>query len=278
MTYKKACVVGWPISHSRSPLIHNHWLQKYGIEGEYTKLALEPENFHQLIEKLKTGEISGANITVPHKEQAFALADHKHESAKAVSAANTLWLEGGKVHAANTDTYGYMTHLETTAPDWNKEDAPVVVIGAGGAARAIIYGLLEANISEVRVLNRTIERAEQIAKEFGERVKVYEWTNSEQGLSACKLLVNTTTLGMTGSAQLEIDLSPLSSDATVSDIVYSPLKTSLLAQAENKNFKTVDGLGMLLHQAVPGFEIWFGKRPEVTDELRNIILKDMGEI
>ena len=277
ITEKKACVIGWPISHSRSPMIHGYWLNKYNISGSYTKLAVEPEKLPDFISSLRAGNYIGCNITIPHKEAAFQLSDIKHEAAMAVGAANTLWVENGQVHATNTDTYGFMTHLNTSASEWNNEKKPVVVLGAGGAAKAIIYGLLEEGVSEVRIINRTKKRAEKIKENLSGNINIYDLQETEKALSGAQLLINTTSLGMIGSDKLEIDLSPMSKDSVVSDIVYAPLKTDLLLQAERKNFKTVDGLGMLLHQAVPGFETWFGTKPEVTQELRDIVISDLGE-
>ena len=274
---KKACVIGWPISHSRSPLIFNYWLNQYGISGQYEKNAVEPEHFSDFINSLEHNGYVGANVTVPHKEMAFSLAHEIDAAAMAVKAANTLWIKDGKLHASNTDTYGFIKHLNQSAPDWNKQDSPVTLLGAGGAAKAIIFGLLENGIQEVRILNRTKQRAEELVKIFGSKVKVYDFDKPEKALSECALLINTTTLGMIGSHKLRIDLSPMQTNSIVADIVYTPLETELLKQAKSKGFKVVDGLGMLLHQAVPGFKIWFGIAPEVTQELRDYIVSDLGE-
>ncbi|MGH1352744.1 MAG: shikimate dehydrogenase [Methyloligellaceae bacterium] len=271
----KACVIGWPITHSRSPMIHGYWLKKYGIEGSYIKEAVHPRDFPDFFKSMKNHGLVGGNITVPHKETAYALADEVRDCAKAIRAANTIWLEGDKICAANTDTYGYMTHLKTSAPDWDKMDAPAVVLGAGGAARAIIHGLINNGVPEIRLSNRTKDRASELADFFGSRVKVVDWGKSQEALNGAGTLINTTTLGMTGSDALKIDLSPMKQDAVVSDIVYAPLETPLLAQAKQKGLTPVDGLGMLLHQAVPGFEIWFGVRPEVTPELRDLVIADL---
>ena len=214
-------------------------------------------------------------MTVPHKETAYALADERDASARAVQAANTLWIEGGKLHAANTDTYGYMTYLDHTVPDWKAHDGPVCVLGAGGAARAIVTGFLEAGIDEVRVFNRTRERAEQLAEEFGPRVKAFDWDNRSDGAREACVLVNTTGAGLKGGGSLGMDFAGFNEDCVVSDIVYVPLETQLLAQARAHGLRTVDGLGMLLHQAVPGFEKWFGVRPQVTDKLRDIVVADI---
>jgi shikimate dehydrogenase len=271
----KAGVIGWPIRHSRSPLIHGHWLKVHAIAGSYVKEAVAPEDLKAFIGSLAARGWRGCNVTFPHKEAVLAAASVADEVARAIGAANTLWVEGGHVHATNTDAYGFMTHLERSAPDWREKDRPAVVIGAGGAARAILHGLLEAGVSRIRLSNRTRERAEGLAATFGRRVDVADWGAWDKALHGAGLIVNTTSLGMAGQPALEIDLGRLPSDAVVSDIVYVPLQTPLLAQAAGLGFATVDGLGMLLHQAVPGFARWFGVRPEVSEELRSIIARDI---
>lgn len=272
---KKACVIGWPIEQSRSPMIHGHWLKTYGIEGSYDRVAVQPGEAAAFVRSLAARGLEGCNVTAPHKEAVFEAADWRDPSAEAVGAANTVWRDGAKVCVANTDTYGFMTHLEKSAPGWDRKDAPVAVLGAGGAARAIIYGFLSAGVGKVHLFNRTTERAEALAKHFGSRVVVRPWSEAEKSLGEVGVLVNTTTLGMVGKGSLELDISALGADAVVSDIVYVPLETPLLARARNRGLRTVDGLGMLLHQAVPGFERWFGVRPEVTDELRSILVQDI---
>ena len=272
---KKACVIGWPIEQSRSPMIHGHWLKTYGIEGSYDRVAVQPGEAAAFVRSLAARGLEGCNVTAPHKEAVLEAADWRDPSAEAVGAANTVWRDGAKVCVANTDTYGFMTHLEKSAPGWDRKDAPVAVLGAGGAARAIIYGFLSAGVGKVHLFNRTTERAEALAKHFGSRVVVRPWSEAEKSLGEVGVLVNTTTLGMVGKGSLELDISALGADAVVSDIVYVPLETPLLARARNRGLRTVDGLGMLLHQAVPGFERWFGVRPEVTDELRSILVQDI---
>jgi shikimate dehydrogenase len=274
---KRACVIGWPIEHSRSPLIHNYWLRKYGIDGAYTKEAVRPEDVAAFLSLLAVRGLVGCNVTVPHKAAAFEAADIREDSAVAVSAANTLWLEDGKLHAANTDTYGFMRHLDLTAPGWNVANRPVSILGAGGAARAIVFGFLQAGISEVRVFNRTPARSEALAAQFGARVKVMPWAERGNASRDAAVLVNTTTIGMNGEGSLDIDFGGFDASCIVCDIVYVPLETELLAKARAKGLRTVDGLGMLLHQAVPGFEKWFGVRPEVTPELRDLIVADITE-
>ena len=272
---KHACVIGWPVEHSRSPLLHGYWLKKYGIDGAYTKRAVAPEAVADFLRSLRANGYVGCNVTVPHKAAAFSAADEREDSAKAVSAANTLWLSDGKLVAANTDTYGYMTNLSQQAPGWDRRDAPVSILGAGGAARAIVFGFLDAGVSEIRVFNRTRARAETLAQQFGSCVKVFDWSQREAGSRDSAVLVNTTTIGMNGAGTLDLDLAGFDPECVVSDIVYVPLETELLRKAKSQGLRTVDGLGMLLHQGVPGFEKWFGVRPEVTDELRNLIVGDI---
>jgi shikimate dehydrogenase len=272
---KRACVIGWPISHSRSPLIHGYWLRRYRLDGSYTREAVKPEDAPAFLRDLARNGFAGCNVTVPHKETAFAVADVVHDSAGAVGAANTIWLEDGRLHAANTDTYGFMTHLSTEAPDWRANGRPVLLLGAGGAARAIAYGFLEAGVGEVRVANRTRVRAEALAAHFGNRVSVVDWEQRSAAAHDAGVLVNTTTIGMKGEGDLGIDLSGMAATGVVADIVYVPLETKLLADARACGLRAVDGLGMLLHQAVPGFEKWFGVRPAVTAELRSLIVADI---
>jgi shikimate dehydrogenase len=274
---KRACVIGWPVAHSCSPVIHRYWLKLYGLDGAYEMEAVRPEEIGDFLHSLGQRGYAGANVTLPHKEAALAAADRPDEAATAIGAANTLWLDDrGLLHASNTDAYGFMTHLAAEAPDWNKGKRPVMVLGAGGAARAILHGLLEAGASKILLLNRTEDRAEALAQNFGSRVSVVPWEDRNKALAGCGLLVNATSLGMTGKPPLDLDLSALPKDATVADIVYSPLETPLLAAAKARGSRIVDGLGMLLHQAVPGFERWFGVRPEVTPELRAYVAAHLG--
>lgn len=273
----RACVIGWPVEHSRSPLIHNYWLKQYGIDGRYEKEAVRPEEFAAFVASLGARGYVGCNVTLPHKEAALRAAASADAAAVAIGAANTLWLDqDGTLNASNTDAYGFMTNLEAEAPDWNEGERPVMVLGAGGAARAILYGLLQAGVSGILLANRTSKRAEALAGEFGPRVSVADWEQRDRALTTCGLLVNATSLGMTGKETLELDLAALPKDAVVADIVYNPLTTELLAAARARGNRAVDGLGMLLHQAVPGFERWFGVRPEVTPELRAHVAASLG--
>jgi shikimate dehydrogenase len=272
---KRACVIGWPIEHSRSPVIHGYWLKKYGIDGSYAKEAVKPEDLAEYLRTLGARGFEGCNVTVPHKEAAFAAADVKHPSAVAVGAANTLWLDGGKLHAANTDTYGFITNLAATAPRWPHSAGPVVVLGAGGSARAVVYGFLEAGREDIRVFNRSLDRARDLAAHFGNRVAGFDWAEKSRHVNAAAVIVNTTTLGMKGAGNPGVDFRQVTSDCVVADLVYVPLETVFLKDARAHGLTTVDGLGMLLHQAVPGFEKWFGVRPEVTPELRDVIVRDI---
>jgi len=275
---KRACVIGWPVEHSRSPVIHRYWLAQYGIDGAYEKEAVRPEALSDFLGSLAKRGYAGANVTLPHKEAALRLAAVADEAARAIGAANTLWLDqAGRLCAGNTDAYGFITNLEAEAPGWNAERRPAVVLGAGGAARAILHGLLSEGATRIVLTNRTRGRAEDLAKDFGPSVTVADWADRERVLAGAGLLVNATSLGMTGKDPLELDLAPLPADAVVADIVYSPLDTKLLAAARARGNRTVDGLGMLLHQAVPGFERWFGVRPEVTPALRAHIVASLGE-
>jgi shikimate dehydrogenase len=274
---KRACVIGWPVEHSRSPVIHRYWLALYGIDGAYEKEAVPPDEARAFMRSLQSHGYVGANVTIPHKLVALAAADVKDEAARAIGAANTLWLDaGGRLNASNSDAYGFMTNLDAEAPGWNEAKRPVVVLGAGGAARAVLYGLLRAGASKVLLANRSRARADDLALAFPPRVEVVDWEARNEALAGCGLLVNTTSLGMTGQAPLAIDLGALPRDAVVADIVYSPLETELLAAARKRGNTAVDGLGMLLHQAVPGFERWFGVRPQVTRELKAHVAASLG--
>jgi shikimate dehydrogenase len=272
---KRACVIGWPVEHSRSPLIHGYWLKKYGIGGAYTKELVKPEDLEKFLASLTANGFAGCNVTVPHKEAAFAAADIKDTSALAVGAANTIWFEDGKLACANTDTYGFMTHLTTAAPHWKLAKGPIMILGAGGAARAIVHGFLEADCNDIRVFNRSLNRAKSVEDYFGRSVKAYDWDMRNQHVAAAAVIVNTTTLGMKDAGSQGIEFDCARKDCVVADIVYVPLETRFLKEARVFGLTAVDGLGMLLHQAVPGFEKWFGVRPEVTAELRRILVADI---
>jgi shikimate dehydrogenase len=268
-----ACLIGWPAAHSRSPLIHHYWLRTLGIEGGYVIEAVPPDEFKDFLFRLSLRGFAGANVTIPHKEQALALSK-PDARARAVGAANTLWFKDGELCSTNTDVEGFIDNLDACAPGWDKaEDA--LVLGAGGSSRAVLFGLMERGVKRVHLANRTMERAGALADQFGASVLPVAWDAIGELLPRAKLLVNTTSLGMHGQPALDLDVSRLPSGAVVADLVYVPLETPLLAQARERGLKIADGLGMLLYQAVRGFELWFGKRPEVTSELRVLIEADL---
>lgn len=269
-----AGVIGMPIAHSRSPRLHGHWLRRYGIEGHYIPMPVMPEHLAEVLRILPRAGFVGLNVTIPHKEAVLALADVVTDRAALIGAANTLiFRPDGKIHADNTDGYGFIANLRQNAPDWDPAAGPAAVIGAGGAARAVVASLLDSGVKELRITNRTRIRSEQIKSEFGARLVVYDWAQAGNMLEGAATVVNATSLGMTGKQALRVPLDALSPQALVTDLVYTPLMTPLLAQAQERGCKVVDGLGMLLHQAAPGFERWFGQRPEVDDEARRVVLE-----
>lgn len=272
----KAFVIGDPISHSRSPLIHGHWLKKLEIAGSYETVTVNTGDLASFVGALKSGQngFVGGNVTIPHKETVFAQVDHVDDIARTIGAANTIWLEGGQLMATNTDAYGFVANLDASSPGWDACEK-AVVMGAGGASRAILYALKERGITDIRLINRTLSRAESLAACFGPSITPGGMQDLPAALKGAGLFVNTSSLGMDGAAAPDLDFSAMTKGALVTDIVYAPLKTPFLAKAEAQGIKIVDGLGMLLHQAVPGFAIWFGTRPEVTDELRQIIINDL---
>jgi shikimate dehydrogenase len=271
---RAACVIGWPVKHSRSPLIHNYWLKRYGIAGEYRREAVREEEFAGFIGTLAARGYVGANVTVPHKEAAFAQSQ-PDERARAVGAVNTLWHDGDVLRSTNTDVEGFLDNLDACAPHWDRSVAKAVVLGAGGAARAVVYGLLSRGVERIVVANRTAGRTDALQQTFGTRVHGADWSNLKAELADAALLVNTTTLGMHGQPPLTLDVAHLDRHAIVADIVYVPVLTPLLAAAAARGLVTADGLGMLLHQAVRGFALWFGKTPEITSELRALIEADI---
>ena len=271
-----AGIIGWPISHSRSPLIHGHWIEKHKIDGTYIPLAVHPDAAADAIRSLPKLGIAGINVTVPHKLTAFDVVDERDAASQAIGAINTIVVSPeGSLLGSNTDAPGFFAHLRATVPEWDPQAGPVVVLGAGGSARAAIHSLLEAGVKEIRLVNRTKSKAEIIASNFGDKIKVISWSERASSLAESNLLVNTTSLGMKGAHPLEIHLDDLPKEAVVYDIVYVPLETNLLAAAKHRGNKVVDGLGMLLHQAVPGFHAWFGTKPAVDSELRQLILDDL---
>jgi shikimate dehydrogenase len=268
-----AGVIGKPVAHSRSPALHGHWLARYGIRGHYIPMAVASDDLAEVLEALPKMGFRGVNVTIPHKEAALALAASVSDRAALIGAANTLtFRKDGAIHADNTDGYGFLANVKQNAPDWSAAAGPAVVLGAGGAARAIVAALIGDGAPEIVLANRTRTRSDMLREHFGAKIRVVEWTQVGRHLEGAATLVNTTALGMTGKAELQVDLSGLPKTALVTDAVYTPLRTALLDRAEAQGCRTVDGLGMLLHQAVPGFETWFGQRPEVDDELRRAVL------
>jgi len=270
---KLAGVMGWPVTHSRSPRLHGFWLAQHDIDGAYLPLPVRPENLATALKALPALGFAGVNLTVPHKEAALRLVERVSDEARRIGAVNTIVVGAdGLLEGSNTDGYGFMAHLKAAAPLWRAKNSAAVILGAGGAARAIAVALLDAGVGEIRLVNRTLARAEALAAEFGKGVKAIAWVERSAALKDAGLLVNSTTLGMSGQPALEIDLRHLPAAAIVYDIVYVPLETRLLAAARRRGHVAVDGLGMLLHQAVPGFAVWFGITPEVTPELREFVL------
>ena len=267
-----AGLVGWPVAHSRSPALHGFWLWRHGIAGAYVPFPVQPGRLPAALRGLAALGLAGCNVTLPHKEETLSLVDVADAAARRIGAANLVVVQpDGALHAQNTDGYGFLANLREQAPGWRPETGPAVVLGAGGSARAVVASLVDAGVPEVRLLNRTGERAEALAAALGGPVRVLPWQARAAALEGAALLVNTTTQGMHGQPPLEIDLAALPRAAAVADLVYVPLETPLLAAGRARGNAVVDGLGMLLHQAVPSFEAWFGVRPEVTPELRRLI-------
>ncbi len=268
-----AGVFGWPVAHSLSPRLHGFWLRLHGIDGAYVPLAVVPEDFPEAVRSLARLGFAGANVTLPHKEAALAAMDRLEQSARRAGAVNTIVIgPDRRLTGSNTDGYGFLENLRAGAPGWRAADGPAVVLGAGGAARAICAALLDAGVPELRLGNRTRARAARLAGTLGGPIAVVDWDDRAAALTDARLLVNTTSLGMSGQPALALDLGRLPRDALVNDIVYRPLETPLLAAARAHGCRVVDGLGMLLHQARPGFASWFGVMPDVTDELRAFVL------
>jgi shikimate dehydrogenase len=271
----RACIIGWPVDHSRSPMIHGYWLKKYRIGGSYERRPVRPGEVAAFVRGMREHGFAGCNVTIPHKEAACGAAALTMPAARAVGAANTLWFEDGRLVADNTDAAGFMSHLRACVPHFDARRSPAAVLGAGGAARGMVHAFLEAGAPEVRLFNRTRARADAVARHFGARVKSFDWADRVERSREAGVLVNATALGMQHVAALDMPLAQLGAGCIVADLVYVPLVTPLLAAARARGLKTVDGLGMLLHQAVPGFEKWFGVRPEVTDELRDLLVADI---
>jgi shikimate dehydrogenase len=271
-TLRKACVMGHPVAHSRSPMIHNYWLKKLGIPGIYELKDLGPDEFIPFVTNLAARGYVGGNVTLPHKEAAFRSVASRDAASEAVGAVNTLWLENGKLMGGNSDTHGFLANLDERAPGWNVKGCRAVILGAGGAARAAVYMFKQRGV-EVDIVNRTLPRAQELAAKFA--VRAQGWDALARLLPQADVLVNCTSLGMAGKEPLQIDLGPLKKSAVVYDVIYVPLETALLAQAKKRGHRTVDGLGMLLQQAGFGFRKWFGGNPQVTPELRAMLEADI---
>ena len=269
-----AAVIGHPISHSKSPRMHNFWLEQFGIEGYYIPLDIDPKKFERSVRNLSELGLVGANITIPYKEKVLKIADKISDRAALVGAANTLtFLQNGRIYADNTDGFGFLQNIKSKYNDWSAREGISVVFGAGGASRAILGALIEDGASDIILANRTRSRADQLRSDFGAKIKVVEWMKIQNYLSDASTIINTTSLGMLGKADLPIPLNTLKKHTLVTDIVYSPLETHLLATAAKMGCRTVDGLGMLIHQAIPGFERWFGTKPGDSQALRELLIK-----
>ncbi|MGH6931590.1 MAG: shikimate dehydrogenase [Dongiaceae bacterium] len=271
-----AGVIGWPVSHSRSPKLHGFWLRQYDIDGAYMALPVHPGRLGQALRALPVLGFAGVNITLPHKEAALALVDSATAAARRIGAVNTVMIDAdGALRGDNTDGFGFIENLRASLPGWLAQTGPAVLLGAGGSARAVAAALIEAGAPEIRLVNRTAERARRLAADIGGPFHTFTWRDTGAALAGAALLVNTTMLGMTGQPLLDLDLAPLPIDAVVNDIVYAPLETPLLARARARGHPVVDGLGMLLHQARPGFAAWFGVEPAVSAELRHFVARDL---
>jgi shikimate dehydrogenase len=271
---KRACIMGHPVAHSRSPMLHGYWLRTLGIDGSYEHANVPPEKFEEFFRGLKRNGFAGGNITIPHKEAAFRLVDRRERAADVIGAVNTVWYEGDTLIGGNTDWYGIVASLDDIHPGWDAAPGTALVLGAGGSARASVFAFLERKFS-VAIVNRTRERAEKLAAQFGPRVSVHDWAEVPALLGDADVLINNTSLGMAGKPPLEIDQRPLKTSAIVYDVVYVPLETALLKAAKAAGHRTVDGLSMLLYQAVNGFSHWFGVTPKVTAEQRKILEDDI---
>jgi shikimate dehydrogenase len=271
----KACVIGWPIAHSRSPLIHNYWIDLHGIQGRYDKVAVEPASLSQFFQNLRRADYTGCNVTIPHKENAAAFVDEADDRVRRIGALNTVWLQGDKLHATSTDGPGFISNVFDHCPGFDCTGATIAILGAGGSARSLVDELLRQGVERIYIHNRTPERAEQLSQHFGKTVIAVDAQKIQQALATSDLLINTTPQGMNNDQQVDIPWQVLNEKAIVADIVYTPLVTPFLQTAKSRGHVIVPGLGMLLHQAVIGFEKWFGVRPEVTSELHTLVARDI---
>jgi shikimate dehydrogenase len=276
-THRKAAVIGWPIAHSRSPLIHGYWLKRYGIDGDYTRIPVKPEDVQSFFARLAADGYAGCNVTLPHKEAAFRAVTIADAATARLGSVNTIYLRDGKLMGTSTDGEGFIASVTAAIPGWSIAGGKAVLLGAGGSARAIAGALLDKGVREVVIINRTLARAAAIRDDFSSHIKPVVWENGVDALSGAALLVNTTSLGLKGEEPLRFDLARLPREAVVSDIVYTPLETDFLKAARIHGHRVVPGLGMLLHQAVRGFELWFGKRPDVTPELYKLVATDIEQ-
>jgi shikimate dehydrogenase len=274
---KRACVIGWPIAHSRSPLIHNYWLKKHGIDTIYEKKAVEPKNVAQFIANLAGSEFVGCNVTIPHKESAFRAVSETDKIAGRLAAVNTVYVRNGKICGTNTDGEGFIASLRHSHPEYVLRNKSATIIGAGGAAKAIIGALLDEGVAKIGIINRTRARILDLQKQFGSQIMEINEAAANDALGNCDLLINTTSQGMEGGTELALDIQHLKRRALVADIIYAPLETALLAKAKQLGHPVLGGLGMLLHQAVRGFELWFGVKPEVTKELCDLVAADVQQ-
>ena len=271
---RAACVIGYPAKHSRSPKLHGYWIKRYGLDADYRAEEIPPADVAAFITGLADHGYVGANVTMPHKDIAFELSQ-PDERATAIGAANTLWLDNGVLRSTNTDVEGFVGSLDAGAPGWDQRTDSAVVLGAGGAGRAVVHGLVEREIATIHVVNRTIDKAVTLREKYGAVINPVSWDSLDNVLGGAHLLANATSLGMHGQPDLDVDVSPMAADGVVSDIVYVPLTTKLLAAAQARGLATANGLDMLLHQAVCGFELWFGQRPEVTREQYELLAADI---
>jgi len=270
-------IIGWPVAHSRSPQLHGYWLDKHSINGAMVPLAVRPDALPDAVQGLVALGFRGANVTIPHKEAVLELMDEVAPLARRIGAVNTITVKDGRLHGSNTDAFGFLAHLKASAPDWRADQGPVAVLGAGGAARAVIAALDEDGVEEIRLINRTRERADAVATHFeGAPLTVMDWEDREDVLEDVSLLVNATSLGMTGKQPLDMRLASLPETAVVYDLVYVPLETPLLKRAREIGARPVDGLGMLMHQARPAFHAWYGVDPQVDAGLRDMLIRDLG--
>jgi shikimate dehydrogenase len=275
---KRACVIGWPIAHSRSPLIHNYWIKKHEVDAIYDKIAVHPKELDSFVVGFRKSGLVGCNVTAPHKEAIFNTVPNVDAATRRLGAVNTIYVKDGNLNGTNTDGEGYLASLRQSHPAYEITGSNVVMIGAGGAAKAIAGALVDAGVAKIGVINRTAGKIASLQKQFGPAIYPISPENYRQMAATCDLLINTTSLGMTGQPPLEFDIANIATAAIVSDIVYSPLETPLLNQARLRGNPTLGGLGMLLHQAVRGFELWFGIRPEVTPELYDLIAADVSGV